>query len=206
MKRFPVLLLCLGVAPASADWSIETSLGAAYNVGTRLTIEQEGAERLSVDARYQTRSFESPLYYMVRVARWTDERAWELSLIHDKLFLRNPPPGVGSLSISHGFNLITVNRAIRRESYTVRLGGGVIVTHPEAEVRGVTYDGPYDLAGLVALAGVSKRVYLDHRWFLSGDAAISVGYAHTEAGGSPGLTLTVPHAAVHAMLGIGRDF
>lgn len=196
----------ISAGAAAATWSLEGSLGAAYNAGTRLTIEQEGEERLSLSARYATRSFESPLYYGIRLSRWDGPRAWELSLIHDKLYLRNPPLEVENLAISHGFNLITLNRSIQSSALTYRLGAGVIVTHPEGRVRGRNYDGPYDLAGAVALAGASKRFYGNGKWFVVADSALTVGYAKTHAGGDRELTLTVPHAAVHALLGVGRNF
>src|SRR5437870_3893754 len=207
MRRGCMLLWLLAAGQAcAATWSLEGSLGAAYHARTRLTIEQGGQESLAFDARYATQAFDSPLYYALRVGRWEADGAWELSLIHDKLYLRNPPPEVESLSISHGFNLLTVNRALRSDTFIYRFGAGVIVTHPEGRVRGVSYDGPYDLAGVVALAGLSKRLYLDKSWFLLGDLAATVGDAKTKADGTPDLTLRVPHAAIHGLLGIGVDF
>lgn len=191
---------------AAATWSFEGSLGAAYHPSSRLTVEQEGEERLSFKAKYATRSFESPPYYALRVSRWHNNRAWELSLIHDKLYVRNPPADVEHLAISHGFNLLTVNRALQSAHFTYRLGLGPIITHPEGRVRGESYDGPYDLAGIVALAGVSKRIYLNKRGFLVGDGAVTLGYATTTADGTRDLTMKVRYAGVHALLGVGWDF
>jgi hypothetical protein len=201
-----LLLLSAQTPVLAAVWSLEGSLGTAHNFGTRLRIEQEGQEPLRISGRYSTQALDSPQYYGIRVSRWIGERAWELSLIHDKLYLRSPPSPVESLSISHGFNLLTLNRAVQTPVLTYRLGAGVAVTHLEGHVRGVVYDGPYDLAGLTLLAGVSKRFYWNREWFLVGDAAVNLAYANAQAGGDPKLTVTLPQAAVHALLGVGRDF
>lgn len=200
------LLLLSTQSPALAFWSFEGSLGTAHNFDTRLRIDQEGQEPLRVDGRYSTRPLTSPQYYGVRVSRWTGGRGWEFALIHDKLYLRNPPPQVESLSISHGFNLLTLNRAVQTPVLTYRFGAGAVVTHLEGHVRGTVYDGPYDLAGLTVLAGVSKRFYWNKEWFAVGDAAVNWAYAKAHADGDPRLTVTLPQAAVHVLLGVGRDF
>lgn len=199
-------LLSVQTPAFAAAWSFEGSLGTAHNLGTGLRIEQERQEPLRVDGRYSTRPFDSPQYYGIRVSRWDGQHAWEFSLIHDKLYLRNPPPPVESLSISHGFNLLTLNRAVQTPAFTYRFGAGVVVTHLEAHVRGVVYDGPYDLAGMTLLAGVSKRFYLNKEWFVVADGAVNVAYAKAHADGDPRLTVTLPQAAMHALLGVGRDF
>jgi hypothetical protein len=204
--RLWVLLLLVLPLPAPATWSFETSFGSAYNADSRLRIEQAGAPVIRHLADYATRPFDTPLYYQLRVARADTAGAWELSLIHDKIYVRNPPPGVDYLSISHGLNFLTLNRAHTHPRFTHRVGAGVIVTNAEGRVRGVTYDGPYDLAGVVLLAGLSKRFYLQHRWFIVGDITLTLGYANADADGQPPLRIEVPHAGAHGSLGLGYDF
>lgn len=202
-------LLLLALAPAAApaaSWSFEAALGSAWHADTRLEIAQAGEAPLALAADWATRPFQDSPYYALRLARWQGNRAWELSLIHDKMYLRNPPRGVAALSISHGFNLLTLNRAGRRDALTWRFGAGIVVTHVEGRVRGVDYDGPYDLAGVVALAGVSRRFYLAGPWFLNAELAATLARAEAEAHGVPALALEVRHAAVHALIGLGRDF
>jgi hypothetical protein len=99
-------LLC---AAANERWSLEGFIGDAYNLRTRLEVEQDGGYSRSLRADYETRGFDRPLYYMLRAARWQQARGWEVALIHHKLYLTNPPEGVAALSISHGFNIASLN-------------------------------------------------------------------------------------------------
>src|SRR5262249_22822007 len=107
---FPVksISLCCCFVPAAlmstqarADerWAVGRYGGSAYNFGTHLAIEQNGGYSRGLAASYDTRSLEAPAYWMLRGARWEDDRAWEITLLHHKLYLRNPPDGVTSLSV-----------------------------------------------------------------------------------------------------------
>lgn len=95
----------LAPLPAAADWPAEVLLGTAYNFDSRLRLDQQGFAPIDFDASYRTRPFHKALYYAVRTSRRSADSAWELSLIHHKPYLRNPPPGVADFSISHGHNL-----------------------------------------------------------------------------------------------------
>jgi hypothetical protein len=72
---------------------LEALGGNAYNFRRGLQITQEGGYSESVRADYDTRGWHSPLYYMPRAGRWTESRGWELSVLHHKLYLSNPPAG-----------------------------------------------------------------------------------------------------------------
>jgi hypothetical protein len=118
-----VLFFVLAPAAQAADsWTIEAYGGTAYNFRNRLDIVQDGGFSRSLDAQYDTRGLRSPPYYMLRAARWRDGAAWEVSLIHHKLYLDNPPAGVSGLSVSHGFNIVSVNRAFRNGAWTAHIG------------------------------------------------------------------------------------
>jgi hypothetical protein len=90
-----VVALTLPLLCAAADerWSFDAYVGDAYNWPARLEIEQDGGYSRSVRADYETRGFDRPLYYVLRAARWQAARAWEVSLLHYKLYLTNPPDG-----------------------------------------------------------------------------------------------------------------
>jgi hypothetical protein len=202
----PLFALAVLDAAAADHWSVEAYLGDAYNFRTRLKVEQDGGYARSVNARYDTRGFESPLYYTLRAARWTDDRAWEMSLTHHKLYLQNPPAGVSSLSVSHGFNIIAVSRAFRHGDWVYRFGAGPVITHAEGTVNGITYDGPYRLAGAALMAGGGRRFYVGKSTYFSLEARVTVAYASPTMSGARDTDLKISNVAVHGLAGFGFDF
>jgi hypothetical protein len=203
-----VIALTLPLLCAAADehWSLEAYVGDAHNFRTRLEVEQDGGYSRSLRADYETRGFDRPLYYVLRAARWQDVRAWEVSLIHHKLYLRNPPQGVAALSISHGFNIFSISRAGRSGDWIYRLGAGPVVTHAEATINGVRYDGPYRLAGAAVLAGGGRRFELGRSVFLSVELMATAAHARAKLPGSPGAKIATNSAAIHALAGVGIEF
>ncbi|MGC8803817.1 MAG: hypothetical protein ACP5PS_08640, partial [Bacteroidales bacterium] len=72
----------------------------------------------------------------------------ELELMHHKLYLRNKPVDVQHFGISHGFNILFFNRSTEKGQFTHRFGGGIIIAHPESEIRGKQFGNavdPYDM-------------------------------------------------------------
>jgi hypothetical protein len=191
---------------AADSWTLEAYGGTAYNFRNRLDIVQDGGFSRSLDARYDTRGFRSPPYYMLRAARWREGAAWEVSLIHHKLYLDNPPAGVSGLSVSHGFNILSLNRAYRDGAWTYRLGAGPVITHAEATILGTKYDGPYRLAGAALLASGGRRFYIGSATFIGVEAALTAAYAKPKLSGPPGGELTVRNTAIHLQVGLGYEF
>ncbi len=207
MRTILLLVGCGWVSSAIAQsWTIEASLGNAYNLRAPLKVEQDGGYSRSLTADYETRAFEAPPHYMLRASRWNDESAWELSLLHHKIYLENPPDGVSSLSVSHGFNIATLNRAYRSGHWLVRFGAGPVITHAEAMINGTRYDGPYRLSGIAALAGGGYRYYLRQKTFVSLEGAVTAAYARPKMSGPPDARLTITNIALHGFLGIGQEF
>jgi hypothetical protein len=195
-----------GGAAAADHWSVEAYGGSAYNFRNRLSISQEGSPSQSVDAKYETRGLRAPPYYILRAARWSGDAAWEISQIHHKLYLTNPPPGVGDVSISHGFNILTVNRAYRAGDWTYRIGAGPVVTHAEATINGTKYDGPYKLSGAALLAGAGWRYYVTESTFFSVEGLLTLARANPKLPGPPDGELRATNTAIHAAFGLGHDF
>ena len=207
MKWCALLLVAAPLAPAAAQsWSLEAYVGTAYNFRNRLEITQDGGFSSSLSAKYDTRGFDTPLYYLVRAGRWEKRAGWELSLLHDKLYLSNPPAGVASLSISHGFNILSVNRAFRYGNWLYRIGAGPVITHAEANINGVTYDGPYKLAGAAFVSSIGRRFYIGTSTFLSVEAMLTAARATPKLPGPPDAELKVNNVALHLLAGIGREF
>lgn len=192
-------------AHAQEGLSVEAFSGAAYNFKTRLDVEQNGFSTRLV-AEYETDPFETPIYYAVRAAYWQEGRAWELSMVHHKLYLKNEPPGIENFSVSHGFNILTLNRAFQYDGWIWRIGLGPVITHTEATVNGVSYDGPYELAGAGILAGISRRFYFKKSMFLSFELLGTAAYAETKPDGDPRLKADISNVALHGQIGVGLDF
>ena len=211
MARFSVplsiacVLLSLSVA-ADDLWSVEVMAGNAHNFQSHLRIEQSGEFAESLTARYATHAFETPLYYSVRFGRWHANDGWELQLIHHKLYLRNPPAGVESLSISHGFNIITINRLIAHDDWQFHIGAGPVVTHAEGVVNGRHYDGPYELCGAALIGSLGRQFRITRSFFVNAELSGTLGYAAPSPHGTPALHLKVSNAAVHGLIGFGANF
>lgn len=210
MKK-TILFLCVWgwtalTAVAAENWSVEAFLGDAYNFRSRLKVEQDGGYSRSLNADYDTKGFESPLYYTLRGGRWTDDRAWELSFTHHKLYLQNPPAGVASLSVSHGFNILTVNRAFRSGNWVYRFGAGPVITHAEGAINGIGYDGSYKLSGAALMAGGGRRFYLGKSAFFSLEAMATAAYANPKMSGPLNAEIKVSNIAIHGLAGIGFEF
>lgn len=210
-RRTPALaLLSLAfLAPlptAAQEWVFQAAVGAVENLETALEIRQSGFETLELDAEYESRPFESPLYYSLRAGRWSDRRGWELELIHQKLFLQNRPPEVQRFGISHGYNLVTVNRAWEIGRVVARAGAGAVVAHPENTVRGRGLEpsgglgGGYHLTGPALQLGVEGRLQLGARWFLGLEGKVTAARAEVPVAGGEA---EVPNTALHALIGLG---
>jgi hypothetical protein len=190
--------------PAGAGWELEALTGTAHNFTTPLTVHQDGFPDFRMDARYDTRPFSGSPYDSARIAWWRGSSGWELQLLHHKLYLANPSPEVSHLEISHGYNMLTVNRAIERGGFVLRGGAGLVVTFPETTVRGRQRPTlGYDLSGFTAAVGVGRRWPRDARLALSGElkltftwATVPVFEGHAE----------VPNRALHFLLGLGYRF
>lgn len=196
------VLLCSMNASAQAQWTAELALGDAYDFRTDLEIAQGDYSR-ELTAKYETRAYEDPPYYSLRLARTEHERGWELQLVHHKLYLQNRPPEVSSLSISHGFNMVTINRAFSRGEWTYRAGAGPVITHAEADVNGVSYGGPYELCGAAVMTSIGRKFIVNERWHAGAELSATLAYAQPRPDGTPPLELRLWNAAVHLQVGIG---
>lgn len=203
------ILLSPGRAEGGPRWALEAHLGTAWNLPLPLVIRQRGHPDLAFPARWRTRALERPLYYVARVARWEGDRAWALDLTHHKLYLQNRPPEVGDFAISHGYNLLTVQRLFRENGVRTGAGAGLVAAHPESEIRGLRLD--------------EREGLLGTGYYLSGPTAGALGSVTGAPGGGVyalaeiRLTLSlarvpvaegsarVPNLALHFTTGIGWE-
>lgn len=212
---FAVIFTCAFAGPAHAEkkFSFEMGTGGAYNFDTNLVIDPDGGKREDFTAEYDNRPFEDAAYYMIRAGMWGgDGNAWELELIHHKLYLTNPPNSIKSLEMTHGYNLLTINRAWMMEGdYILRFGAGVVLPHME----GMTKDGDelmgehfmgldFTLAGPTVQAAVGKRFYITKKIFANLEGKFTASYAKIEL--EDGGEVVAPNVAVHALLTFGFDY
>ena len=199
--------------PTRDRWTVELYGGSAYSVPTPLRIRQAGTADVTLTARYATRPFRDSPYYMYRVGRWSasTRRGWEVELLHHKLYLRNTPPEVERFELTHGFNMLFVNRARRGRAAISRLGLGVVVAHPEATVRGRVLTGNrgllrdgYYLAGPAAQVAVARRIALGRTsLFAAVEAKGTAAYARVPVADGHA---SVPSLAAHLLVGLGAAF
>jgi hypothetical protein len=208
--RALALALCAAAPPAfaGAGWNVEAYVGAPLNFNTPLTIEQSGHPDLRMSAQYETRPFEAPWYWDVRVGRWSGKAEWAIELTHHKIYLTNPPTEVGAFASSHGYNLLTVSRGWELPwSIWARLGIGVVISHPESTVRdqrlgengGIMGLGYY-LSGGTVTAALQKRIRLIGGLYIAGAGMVSASYAVLPVVDGHAL---VPNVALHALVGVG---
>jgi hypothetical protein len=124
--------------PHVGEWHPYVSVGAGfqYNVPLPLVIRQSGHPDLRLTARFDTRPFAEVPYYDVKVGMERRPWAFELELVHHKLYLVNRPAEVGTFEITYGYNPILLNVVREQRNVALRAGAGIVLTHPETTVRG----------------------------------------------------------------------
>lgn len=202
---------CVGamlLAPAIAltaddDWSIQFSLGSAYSFPSRIEIEQAGGREIGPDAQYETRPFDDSPYYSYRIGRWRDGRAWEIELIHHKLYVKDPPAPVEHFEITHGFNIVVGGRAFEISGWIVRAGAGIVLAHAETRIAGVSHDSGYEIAGPALAGAVERRFSLNRHFFLACEGKLTIGWARVSVDRG---RARLANTALHAVAGVGARF
>jgi hypothetical protein len=206
-RPLPAALIAVMLLPPAAarpEWVLEAFTGTAHSFTSPLTVRQPGFRDFGMDARYETRPFSGSPYDSARVGWWKGTAGWELQLVHHKLYLANPTPQVSRLELSHGYNLLTANRATELRGWALRVGAGAVVTFPETTVRGRSRPAMgYDLSGFTAAVGVGRRWPRASRLALSGELKLTLSWARIPVFDGEA---DVPNRALHVLLGIGYRF
>jgi len=207
-------LLGLTVVRSSPAQSISVEImgGTAINFPTPLIVHQSGYPNIDTKAHYDTKPLgpEFP-YYVWRISRWSGDGAWELSQVHNRLFLTNPPPEIQYFAIHYGYSYLLLGHAWRRNGWIYHLGIGPIITNPETEVRNQKrtvgdwfFDGGYYISG-VGLGVAAER---DFRISKKTYAALEVQFTAASAWDVPIANgyAEVPNLALHFHIGLGHNF
>jgi hypothetical protein len=193
-----------------ATWALTLEIlgGVPWNAPTDMEFHQSGEPAVVVRADWESRPFESPWYYAVRLGRARDGAAWSVELLHHKVYLKNPPPDVQSFSISHGLNFVTLQRSWPGRGFLWQLGGGLVIAHPESTVRGENADERgfgnlgYHATGPVLGAGVGRRVPFGRRLFLSVEGRATAARVRVPIADGHAQTANL---ALHLLIGFGVD-
>lgn len=213
------LVLLFSALPVSAQeersYSFEIFCGEQFNIPTPLVMKQRGKEDIRINgARYKSEAwtgFNSP-YYAWRFGLWEGGRAWEIELVHEKIILGNRPDEVQHFEISHGYNLLTLNRAWRLsqlKEMIFRVGGGIVITHPESTIRnmekgsGGSFPNGFYISGPTAQVAIGKRFGIWRGLFGVLELKLTASYARVPVADGHA---DVPNAAVHGLIGIGYDY
>lgn len=195
---------------AQSHWDFNLNFGTVYNVPMPLTVSQNGNPDIKLTARYETEPFTLPVYWDMRFAHWQKDVAWEFEVIHHKLYLENTTEEIQHFGISHGFNMLIINRVKSLKWFNYRIGGGFVLAHPENTVRGKTFgdsgddlDLGYVISGPVLNLSLGKPVYVSKSVFLNFEVKSTFAWSRVKvADGHARLY----NWALHAVCGIGFDF
>jgi hypothetical protein len=189
MKSLLLLLMLCG--SASAEWHVEGAIGAVHNFSSTLRFGEQ-----TIDANYETRPFESPLYYALRGGSWH----WDVELIHQKIFLKNPDGDLERFAISHGYNFLLLNYRWHIAELMIRFGAGAVIAHPEVRLRGSVLEPGYNMTGPGFQISVQKTFFLSNRFFVNAEAKFTAARAQFTIDQSD---VSAPNVALHALFGFG---
>jgi hypothetical protein len=202
------VLRLAGPGVATAQVEAHVFLGSAASIPLPVTVTQAGHPDLHWTAHWATRPTQSAWYYAWRIGLWKGNRGWRLDLTHHKLYLTDPPAPIQRLEITHGFNLVTVSRAFRRQKLTYSLGAGPVLTYPTSTVRGQPYDRRggwlgYHLSGATVVGTATREVPLVAGLSFNLDARASASYVRVPIAQGHA---SVPNGALHLHAGLGYRF
>jgi hypothetical protein len=202
--------------PVGAQWIVSAYGGAIHTRAADMRIQQPGSatDLRFTDVPFESRSFESPIYYGYRAGHRLGGTQWlflEAELIHGKLYPQQPgtargtgmlrgqpaaqvpfPTVVQEFNMSHGLNFLLGNILVRREmttrfTATGRAGLGALLPHTESVVD-EERRGRYEWAGVAVQLSGGAEVGLSRRF------AATAEYKWTRA--SPRVTLAEGQATL----------
>ncbi len=213
LKYYILLFLLLAQADdliAQEKLSFELFTGMPYNIPLQLNISQSGETDLHLIAKFDSEPFTIPIFWVWRISYWNRSTAWEFEAVHHKIFLKNRPPEVQEFSVSHGLNLITINRAWKYSEFIFRIGAGIAIAHPETSVRNKTLpeDGGifkwgYYWAGPALLISAGKDFSVTDELYLTCEARINSTYINFPIQGG---NADLYNVSAQLIFGAGFDF
>ena len=204
-----LLVLALASTPAQAAsrWTADAGVGDAANLQLPVLVTQDRQPDLEFRGHWETPAFEGAPYFALRVGLADSSGAWALELVHHKIRLTNTTAEVQSFEVSHGYNLLVLERLRIRAWWHLGAGLGVVVAHPENRVRDLSLNESrgvfglgYDLTGpaVVLLGGVRHPLGRGAHAF----AELKISGASARLPVAQGWS-SVPNVAAHVTIGLG---
>lgn len=187
---------------------VSVGTGLQYNVPMPIVIRQAGQPDIRLTARFSTRPFIEVPYYDIKVGVVRKLWAYELELVHHKLYLDNRPPEVDTFEITHGYNPILLNVARQQWGVAFRAGAGILLAYPHSTVRRLRFPetggilGWY-VSGPAAQFSVSKWFDLNRQLFAGLEGKLVGAWARVPiVNGSA----DVPNLSLHGLVSVGWRF
>lgn len=219
MSAFTTLLLVVaglavspfdpGLVPAERFHPyLSVAAGVQYNVPLWLVIRQNGSPDIKLVARYETRPFAEVPYYDIKLGMGRRPWAFELELVHHKLYLANRPMEVDTFEITHGYNPLLVNCVRDWAGLKLRAGAGVVITHPQTTVRGQRFPETggvlgWFVSGPAVQVGVGKEFGFGPRFFAGVEGKTTAAYVHIPIQNG---SADVPNLSLHGLVSAGWRF
>ena len=200
--RLPAVLALVwlsAAAPARADWVAAAYLGGAATQSNTLTLQQSALDTRAVlaNVEYSSQSFDSPIYYGVRLTRYFGRLGVEGELVHLKAYARADRPvavsgtlagvpvdasvplgsAIERFSMSHGLNYVLVNAVARhpagkgaspRAWIEARAGGGIAIPHGESRIGGMNQE-QYEFGGAAFDLGAGAQIRIVRRLYATAE-------------------------------------
>lgn len=203
MAAVVVALLVFVANPASAQTTLTVFMGSSAHAPLAVVFDLKDQDNVYINKpQWETKPFYEAPYYSIRVGHGR----WDVELIHDKMYLMNPEDPIEHFEVSHGYNLLLLNRAHGDGPITWRTGLGIVVAHPESTVAGKKLGYGYELMNGFHISGPAGQVSVAYTrdlvgpFFFAAEAKGTVAWARVPVYNG---WATVPHAAAHLLAGIG---
>ena len=195
MLKFKIVIACLSISFFSfsqekSEWSLEANFGFPVNINHPITIKQNGYDDINFTAKFISKPFNQPFFYVYRISKWKNNKGWELEMMHQKLILDNPPEEIQYLIVTHGFNLIMISRALKvsifkQDDFVIKFGTGFVLAHAESMIRGKEFDQNqsffnlgYYFTGPALNIGLAKHLKISKRFYFNIECKFNSSYAN----------------------------
>lgn len=213
LKFFIILVIFNSYLASSQEVSFEFHGGWATNTKSPLIIKQKGFKDIYLIAKYYSEPFVSPIYWLWRFTFLKNKNnAWSFEAVHHKLYLKNSHPDIQRFGISHGLNLLIINKVfITNKRFHFNIGAGTVLAHPESTIRNMPLQEHgkgilglgYYLSGIVLNISAGKYFYLTKKFYLHFEARFNPSYSVVPIYNGKSL---VPNFAFQIIGGLGYVF
>lgn len=201
-----LLMFLIGHASYGQNLRLELFGGSAHSFPSEVTVRQKGYPEVSKVAQWSTRPLEPAPYYSARIGWWSESSAWEVEMLHHKIYMDNTDNIFVNYRSTFGFNMFLLNRAYELTPYLiVRYGIGPVVSHPINNIRGKEYSSNvvYHIVGASAQGAIQSRQKIINNLYVTQEAKITYAFANLPISDGDS---SVTNLAIHGLIGLSYDF